>query len=557
MAEPLGEDDVKALLDELKPWRIIPDRLRHWAKLKPDARFVQCESPWLTFKECDERSDRIAAGFGQLGIAKGDRVAVLLPNRVEMVLIFLALTKLGAIMVPLNIFLKGEFLAYQLRDSASRILVTDASGSRALADVAGGLPDLRAIVLLDEGNGQEGQESPVVADGVAVHAFATLSATAEPCPVVALTMHDIALIMYTSGTTGLPKGCMLSHGYYLSQPWSDIRAGMLRPDDVLYSAMPLFHAAAGVRQLGQALLVGAPTCFDAQFSARLFFSRVREVGATWVSMVAAMVKAVLALPPETDVTDHKVRYVTANAVRAEDQEQFEQRFGLVATTLGFGQTEGMAFTKAHLDHAARKRGTIGHAGYYFDIALLDDDGFPVPTGEIGELCVRPLEPEMMFSGYWGKPEKTLEAFAGLWYHTGDLASVDPDGFCLFQGRKTDSMRRRGENVSAVELEDAIGKFHSVHQVAVHAVPSPLGEDDIKACLILKADMDLDMAAFFDFLRRNVPYFAIPRFVEVMDAFPLTPTTGRVMKRLLRDRGVGDAIDLEAIGLMVDKSQRRS
>jgi len=548
-----SREESEALLAEVRPWRVVPERLRHWAKVKPDAPFVQCESPWLSFAEVDARSDRLAAGLHALGLRKGDRIAVMLPNCIEMILTFFAMSKLGAVMIPLNIYLKGEFLAHQLRDSQASIFVCDAAGWQSLLPIVGELDFLHHAVFVGP---DCGEDPGGAAARLKLHEYEVVAGSTGECPAVPLTMHDLLIIMYTSGTTGPSKGCMLSHGYYMSQTWSDIKAGMLVATDVLYSAMPMFHAAAGVRQLGQALVAGVPSVFDARFSASNFMNRVVEVGATWVTLVVAMLRAVLAQPEAGDRKDHKIRWVSANAASAEDQEEFERRFGCITSSLGFGQTEGMAFTKAHLSNAIRKRGTIGHKGYFYDIQLLDDDGFPVPQGEIGEICVRPLEPQMMFSGYWRSPEKSVEAFRGLWYHTGDLGEMDEEGYFNFRGRKVDAIRRRGENVPVLEVETALGKFPAIRQAAIHPVPSELGEHEIKACLLLQPGHELDVAEFFEFMKRNLPYFAVPRYIEVMDEFPTTPATGRVQKAILREKGVANAIDFEKQGFKISVEDRR-
>ena len=190
------------------------------------------------------------------------------------------------------------------------------------------------------------------------------------------------------------------------------------------------------------------------------------------------------------------------------------------------------------------------------MSLLDDDGRPVPDGSAGEICVRPREPYAMFDGYFERPEATLDAYKGLWYHTGDFGKRLESGAYAFVDRKKDSLRRRGENISSLELEAAINGHPAVAESAVLAYPSELGEDDVKACLVVVEGEEVDPEVMFTFFKEKLPYFAIPRYVEVVEALPRNGV-GRVMKHVLRDAGNSDDTwDLEELGFTVEKSERR-
>jgi crotonobetaine/carnitine-CoA ligase len=221
----------------------------------------------------------------------------------------------------------------------------------------------------------------------------------------------------------------------------------------------------------------------------------------------------------------------------------------------YGQTECNPITANPWREDLRRRDSMGRAVPGLAVEVHDDDGRPVPPGVVGEVVVRPQEPEVMFQGYWGKPEATVAAARGLWHHTGDNAVADADGYLTFADRKKDSMRRRGENVSSIELERAILEHGSVAAVVVHAVPSPLGEDDIKACVIPAEGAEIDPAELFDFFKSTLPYFAVPRYLEIVDEFPVN-AMGRVLKHELRAAGIGNALDFEAMGLTVARSERR-
>jgi crotonobetaine/carnitine-CoA ligase len=221
----------------------------------------------------------------------------------------------------------------------------------------------------------------------------------------------------------------------------------------------------------------------------------------------------------------------------------------------FGMSEGTLMFVRIDDSADVRLETVGRPVSPDDeVRLVDDEDAEVPVGGVGEVVVRPRGPHGMYQGYWGKPEATAEAWRDLWHHTGDYARADADGFLTFVDRKTDSMRRRGENVSSLEVERAIVKHPAVREVAVHAIPSPLGEDDIKACLVLDASVTPD--ELFGFFKAQLPYFCMPRYVEIVDELPRNATM-RVMKHVLRARGVTDATwDFEAMGLTVARAERR-
>ena len=533
------------ILDELRPWRVVPDRLRHWVETRPDQEFVRCGSDWLTFADLDRRAAAVAGALATRGIGKGDRVAVVMPNRLETVLTVFALAKLGAVHVPINVFLKGEFLRYQLHDSGAVALIADEAGFDQADRVRDGLPDLHTVVVAGSG--------PSAPPGAVP--FAELVSSAIEAPEVDLAPSDLVAILYTSGTTGLPKGCMLSHGYYMSSTWGWYENDWYRPEDRLITAMPLFHIGALALSLMGALLGGLPVSIETSFSATAFLDQVRDARATVAFGVGPMAMALLARPPEPTDRDHDLRVAAFMPMPPDSQETFEKRFGVTVATEVFGQTEGTPITMSPLGAHKRTPGCVGPAVSQFEVKVVDDHDHDVAVGEVGELLVRPSEPAVMFSGYWNKPEATVETFRNLWHHTGDAVRADADGYLTFVDRKKDSMRRRGENISSRELEAAITVHPKIAAVATHGVPSPLGDDDVKAWLVLEPGVSVTPDELMEFFGANLPYFAIPRYVQIVDALP-TNALGRVQKFELRAAGHDGAWDFEALGLVVDKSQRR-
>lgn len=521
----------------------IGDVLRDRARRRPERVCCAMDDHAFTFAEMDARSDQVAAGAAALGIERGDRVATLSPNRVELLELFYGLAKRGAVQVPLNAFLKGEFLRHQLAQSRASVLIMDASGRDALEPLRSELPDLQKVVMLDEA---EGHEIP----------YTAFSSAGDTPPGVALTAADTMSIVYTSGTTGLPKGCVASHGYYCRS--ADVIGSALEitDDDVEFSGLPLFHSGGRLVGVAMPLLFGIPTYFQSHFSASRYFADAERCGATLVIAVGAMGAAVLATEPGPQDRNHKVERLMCAPLSIEAQNVFRERFGVEPWVDIFGQSECMPVTATPLSSPDRDPAGCGRPAPDLEVALLDDEGSTVEGEGTGEICVRPNAPYAMFDGYYERPEATLESFAGLWYHTGDYGRRLPSGALAFVDRKKDSLRRRGENISSIELEATINKHPKVVESAVHAMPSELGEDDVKACLVVAGGESVEPEELFGFFKQNLPYFAIPRYVDVLDALPRNGV-GRVMKHKLREAGnSGATIDFEALGLTVGRHERR-
>jgi carnitine-CoA ligase len=525
--------------------RVIGDLLRERAKMHPDKGYLGCEDTLLTYAQVDERTDHVAAGLAEIGVGPGDRVAVISSNRLEMLELFFACAKAGAAMVPLNVFLKGDFLRYQLVDSQAQTLVVDGPGFESVQDLLRELPDLKRIVTLDAPSETAGEVIP----------YDRLRLSAAPTPAPELDASTLMSILYTSGTTGMPKGCMLPHGWYMNGSRVSSEMVEYRTDDVLFTALPLFHAWAQGIVMG-ALVHHLTAWVDPIFSVTRLLDRFIETDASVFTGVGAMGMAMLGAPPTENDRNHRLRCALMIPFTPEQQEAFKDRFGATVLSQLYGQTECGAITYARLSEP-RNLGSIGRPAPYLDVRLHDDDDREVPTGEIGEIVVRPTVANAVYQGYWRKPEATVEAWRNLWHHTGDYGRADADGFITFVDRKKDALRRRGENVSSQELERAIAGHPKIAEAAVHAVPSPMTEDDIKACIVLaSSDEPVEPAELFSFFKETLPYFAIPRYVEILPELPKNATL-RVMKHLLREKGVtAGTWDLEAMGLTVPRDGRR-
>ena len=509
---------------------LVPALLDERARTNREQLFVECSGERRTFAELRTNADRIAAGLTGLGVAKADRVASILPNRIEHVDLIFACARLGAIHVPVNVFLKGDFLRYQLADAAASVVVADEQGMAAVEEIRGDLEDLRHVLScaeqLPSGDLQDADLSP----------------------------GDTMAIIYTSGTTGMPKGCMLPYGYHGTAIREVNTLLEYAPGDALYTALPLFHGwARGM--LFAALVHGLTLHLDAEFSPTTTLQRLAETGATIFSGVGAMGMALLGLPPSDADRAHSLRAAFMIPFPPDAESAFTERFGARVQSQMYGQTETGAISFTPLEESG-KPGTVGRPSPQYELRVVDDADENVPTGEPGEVVVRPRNPDTMYTGYWRKSDETAEAMRNGWHHTGDLARFDEDGFLTFVDRKKDALRRRGENVSSVQLEAAIATHPKIAEVAVVAVPSKMTEDDIKACVVLTAGEATSPEELFEFFRARLPYFAVPRYVEVVDSLPKTATM-RVQKHLLRSAGLTSRTwDFEALGLHVAPEQRR-
>jgi len=501
---------------------------------------VKCRADWVTFAELDARSDRVAAGLAVVGVRPGDRVAVVLDNCDEFVEIVFACSKLGATQVPLNTFLRGEFLRHQLADSGASTLIADRSGIAAHDEISD-----RTIV------------DRVVSVGCTVAGavpFDDLRACADPAPDHTVTPEDIAAVIYTSGTTGMPKGCMLSHRYLTLVPSAYIDSRWVIPGDRICTPFPLFHLSGQTIVLQTALQLGISVIVTPSFSASGFMRTARDEGATMLFGIGAMAMAILA-QPVVPAEPQGFRLSTWIPMTPDAQLEFERRFDTPTICEGYGQTECAPAMITHID-GERRRWTSGKPVHYLDIALVDDQDWPVPTGQVGEIVIRPRQPEAMYSGYWDDAPATRLAWRNLWHHTGDYARADAEGFITFADRKKDALRRRGENVSSLEVEKAILGHPQIAACAVHAVASRLSEDDIKVCIVPAGDDIPAVEDLFDYFVGALPHFAVPAYVEFLEELP-TNALGRVMKHELRARGITpQTIDLAARGLTVAHGRRR-
>lgn len=512
--------------------RTIPALLREGAEDVPDKTALYIGDEPLTYEQLITRSTQAAAGLHSLGVRAGDAVATLTSNSVEQVLTMFGATLLGAIYTPINSDYKGEFLRHQLATSQAPAVLVDDDLLPQIDRVAGELPDLKHVLTRGDVAGfpparrAGGSYTMHAAGDVLSHADARLPAEASPRG------GDVAAVIFTAGTTGPSKGVAMSHNYLCRSARDSFELRGCTRDSVTYAALPLFHLAALSVLIFSPLTGHATGALDNRFSPNNYWDRVKKFQADHTILLGPMIPMLWNRPESEDDADNSLQVAFVAPMPPAIHRAFEERFG-VTVLQSYSQSEAYPLVIAPLS-APSPPGYSGKPNPLFTIKLFDDDDREVPAGTVGEVCVRPNAPHVMFEGYFRNPAGTAAVWRDGWLHTGDLGVFDNEGNFAFADRKKDYLRRRGENISSFEVEHALSLHPRVAEVAVVAAPSELTEDDVAACVVLAPDAgQFDPREFLDYCCDNVPYFAVPRYVWVLPELPRNPV-GRVQKYKLRE-----------------------
>ena len=496
---------------------------------------------WLKFKDSEFSWEQVLAnihraanGLLDLGVQPGDRVAIMMGNRPEFLWIHFAIGFIGAVSVPINTSQRGTTLQHILADSDSVAAIYEESVRDAVLAVKGTLPSLRFTVVAD---GKKGKESDWSLERLFDHS--------DREPDVTVDGHaGGGNMMYTSGTTGPPKGVVATGGDS-SALGSVFGALKIKPDETIYTALPLFHGnALMISGLGS-ISLDAKFALAERFSASRFWDDCRKFGAVEFNTLGGMIPILLKQPPRPDDREHQVRVVLSAACPPTAWREFEERFGVRII-----EVYGMVDSPGFLMNDVGKVGSMGRPVGECEFRVVDDTDNPLPQGSVGELVFR--HPKGQLSSYHKLPDATAEAYRGGWFHSGDLAKTDRDGFYYFCGRKKASIRRRGENISAWEIETVVNQHPSVLESAAFAVPSELGEDEVKIAVVLKPRAKLPPEELINFARERMAYYAVPRYVEYLDELPKTGTQ-RIQYAALKERGIANAWDREQAGIKIARA----
>ncbi len=527
----------------------IPSVLDEQAQKRPDQPFLHIIDEPVTYAEMRARAVSSANVLAASGIGPGDRVAIYMGTSAEWIEAWFGAAYLGAVAVPVNAAYRGDFLANQLRDSETKAIAVDASLAERLLAVVADVPSLRAMFVRADGEADPAAVTPASPAGMDVHPIGRLREgdTGEVAGGAAPAWNRPGAIFYTSGTTGRSKGALVTQHYLLSAAQTMVDCCRLQPGETVYGPLPLFHLSAVGTVLGP-MLAGGTGVLEKVFSVTNTWDQVRRYDAAGVALAGALVVMLWNLPPDERDKDLPIRFLSAAPVPKEIYHDIEERYGCRIVTV-YGTTEAFPLTYAGIA-ADNPPGASGRANPGFEVKIFDDEDNEAPAGTVGEIVCRPRRPHTMFEGYDGRPEATLEQVRNLWFHTGDLGRFDDDGNFSYVDRKKDAMRRRGENISSFEVEQALLRHPAVAEIAAIGVPSELGEDDVMVCVVAKPGEAVEIVPFMDFCRDRLPHFAVPRYVEVCAELPKN-AVGRVLKHELRARGVTDATwDRERAGYVV-------
>mgnify|MGYP005855806047 FL=1 len=511
----------------------LPAVLRHQAAARPDATFLAWgdEGPRWTFAGTAAMAFRLANGLAAQGIGKGDRVALFLPNCPEFVFTWFGLQCLGAVEVAVSDAYKGAFLTHPLRLADVRMVVTTPTLAERLAEIEDDLPGVEAVVLLGDG-------APAFRR-MRTLPYAALVSDDATDPAVPVRPADPAAILFTSGTTGPSKAVLMPHSQFHFFAEEDVQLTRLTDADTYMTGFPLIHGNAQFLTVYPCLIAGAACVLYPRFSASDFIGRARRSGATVTNLLGATMAFICAQPPADTDRDHRLRCIYAAPLAPDLARAFTARFGDVTFVDGFGQTE-ISNVFMTPPGAPRPDGASGClVDQWFEARLVDPEtDEDVPEGAVGELWVRNKAPGIMSDGYYGMPEKTVEAWRYLWFHTGDAMRRDAAGWYYFVDRVKDALRRRGENISSFEVEAVVRAHPDIAECAVVGVRADeaAGEDEVMALVVPVPGRTPDFAELVAWCDARMPYFMVPRFFEAVDDLPRTPSE-KVKKRDLRERGV--------------------
>lgn len=508
----------------------VPAVLDRRAEQHPDRVMMSIAGVDLTFEQMRRRSRAAANMLAGLGVGRGDCVALFTATCPEWVYFWLGAARIGAVSAAVNAANKGDFLLHTLRLSRAKVILTDAERRPRVDEVADQLDTVTDVVVQD--------------DSLTDALCGTADHPVTDCPAGPA---DVGVLFYTSGTTGPSKAVATTWHYLFSVAATASSAWEFRSGEALWTAMPLFHLSAAPSVLAP-MLVGGTTVLAKAFHPGEVWDDIRASGAIGFAGAGAMVSMLQNLPADPRDAQLPLRFISAAPIGADSYRDIEKRYGCRIVTM-YGMTEAFPIAvKAVAEEGVP--GTSGRPNPNFDVRIVDEHGNPLPPGAVGEIACRAKYPHVMSEGYVSQGSRVDPH--PEWFRTGDLGRFDADQNLTYVDRVKDSLRRRGENVSSVEVETVVMRHPAVADAAAVGVPSELGEDDILLIVTLRPGSTLDCAELLDFCAARMPYFCVPRFVEVVDELPKNGI-GRIRKDLLRSRGLNPgAWDREKEGYIVGR-----
>jgi carnitine-CoA ligase len=532
--------DLKPTFVERAQWA-LPTVLRHHAAERPDSVWLDApeEDATWTYAEMLASAERVGRNFLTQGASVGDRVVLVAANSSRFVRTWIGTAVAGLVEVPVNTAYEHDFLAHQVRTVEARLAVIDDVFAERFVAVKEAAKDITKFWVID--TGQQDKAIKVLQEaGWEAAPWDELEAELHDGTSVELPEvqpQDLASVLFTSGTTGPSKGVAMPHAqmyFFADECVSLVR---LTADDAWMTVTPLFHGNAQFMAAYPTLVAGARCVIRSRFSASRWVDQIRESRVTVTNFIGVMMDFIWKQDRREDDAENPLRVVFAAPTAATLVQPMKERYGIEAFVEVFGLTE----TSAPIISPYGEDRPAGAAGLaadeWFDVALVDPEtDEEVPVGEIGELVIRPKLPFICSMGYYNMPDKTVEAWRNLWFHTGDALRRDEDGWFYFVDRFKDALRRRGENISSYEIETSILSHPAVVETAVIAVPASTeaGEDEVMAYVITQSELTPE--ELWEHCDSRIPSFAVPRFLRFVQELPKTPSQ-RVQKAKLRELGI--------------------
>ncbi|MBI4494254.1 MAG: AMP-binding protein [Chloroflexi bacterium] len=524
--------------------RVVGTFVERQARAYHDRVYLSFEDQVVTYADLDANVNRLANGFLNLGVQKGDKVCLMLPNCPEFIYAWLGLARIGAVEVPVNTFHKGNILQYIINHSDATTILVDERYLEQLAFVRNELQHIKTVIV------RSSAQPPDVTSldpAWRVLSYQEVADGSTSPPDVQVRPSDLLAIFYTGGTTGPSKGVMITHNFALWRPGSKSGQPVFTGQDVYYCCLPLFHGIQLAMTLTP-LAAGGTLALSARFSASRFWDEIRRYRATVFHFVGAMLPLLWAQPPRADDLDNPVRYARGNPVPADLHRAFEQRFGLEVLQ-SYSMTEAMPIS-ANVPGGVKVGSSGRPVSGGYEVKVFDENDIELPPNTVGEFVVRPREPFTLMEGYYKMPEETLRAFRNLWFHTGDIGYIDEDGYLFFSARKKESIRRSGENISSFEVEQVVNAHPAVAESAAIPVPSATHGEEVKIVVVLREGVRLSPEELLEFCQQRMAYFMVPRYVEFVDSLPKTAVF-RVEKYRLVEQGItANTWDRESVGFKV-------
>ena len=547
-------------LDDLGPalprerWTLV-EAVRHQARAQGEREFLSFENgERFSFAEFDRLTDCLATALANLGLTAGDRILGLLTNSKEFMITMIATHKLRAVFVPVNTELRGGFLEHQIINSSPRIIVVDDNLMGRFSSFDPSETGIETVVGVGDESSPDTSRLGLLAEVSQVRMDSLLDTTpnteklADPSP------SDVCTIMYTSGTTGPSKGVLMPQGHCYLFALGIVAAMELTEQDRYFCCMPLFHANGLFMQVYASLLAGSSCHVTKRFSVTDWLNIVREENITVTNALGVMPEFIFRSPPSPNDRDHKMTRILAIPVAEEWGVAMQERFG-VKLRQGFGMTEVNMVAYSDLDDPVMSGCAGPPLSDFFEVIIADPDSdVELPRDQVGEILVRPKIPFCFNVGYFKMPDKTVEAWRNLWFHTGDAGRMDSEGRLFFVDRIKDRIRRRGENISSYELEQTLNEYPGVIESAAVGlrVPGAGGEDEIKAVIAIDGPSP-DPEAFLDWCVPRMPRHTVPRYLEFVAELDKT-ASGKIRKQAIRDAGVTENTwDRESIGYVISRS----